>query len=206
MVCPSALPSARDWYLAGPTMVRASSRAGATRAAPLPFLAMEVDAERAALEAALAGHGEHELFACDPALADTAAFCAAYGFAPEDSANTIVVMGKSNPPVYAACVVLATHRLDVNRVVKEKLGTRKASFAAPDETRELTSHEIGGVTAFGLPAGLPLWVDAAVMKRERIVLGGGSRSWKVIAPPSILRTLPNFEVVEGLANPAPPRP
>jgi len=166
---------------------------------------MDVDAERAALEGALAGHGEYELFACDPALADTAAFCAAYGFAPEDSANTILVVGKSNPPVHAACVVLATHRLDVNRVVKEKLGTRKASFAAADETRALTGHEIGGVTAFGLPASLPLWVDAAVMRRERIVLGGGSRSWKVIAPPSILLTLANVEVVEGLANPAPPR-
>ena len=61
------------------------------------------------------------------------------------------------------------------------------------------------MTAFGLPAGLPLLVDAAVMARPRIVLGGGSRSWKVIAPSSILLTLPNVEVVEGLANPAPPR-
>lgn len=166
---------------------------------------MDLDVDRAALEAALAGHGEHELFACDPALADTAAFCAAYGFALEDSANTIVVVGKSNPPDYAACVVLATHRLDVNHAVRDRLGTRKASFASPDETRELTGHEIGGVTAFGLPDGVPLWVDAAVMKRPRIVLGGGSRSWKVIAPSSILLTLPNVEVVEGLANPAPPR-
>ena len=123
------------------------------------------DIERAALEAALAGHGEYELFPCDPALADTAAFCAAYGFAPGDSANTIVVIGKSTPPVYAACVVLATHRLDVNHAVRDKLGSRKASFASPDETRELTGHEIGGVTAFGLPVGMPLWVDAAVMAR-----------------------------------------
>jgi prolyl-tRNA editing enzyme YbaK/EbsC (Cys-tRNA(Pro) deacylase) len=151
------------------------------------------------------GSGEHELFPCDPALADTAAFCAAYGFAPEDSANTIVVVGKGSPPAYAACVVLATHRLDVNRVVKGRFG-RKSSFASPEETRALTGMEIGGVTAFGLPAGLPLWVDSAVMERERIVLGGGSRSWKVIAPPSILLTLPDVEVVEGLAAPAPPRP
>ena len=169
-------------------------------------LPLQPDPDRARLEAALEGHGEYELFPCDPALADTAAFCAAYGFAPEDSANTIVVIGKATPPVYAACVVLATHRLDVNRVVRDRLGTRKASFASPDETRELTGMAIGGVTAFGLPADLPLWVDAAVMDRERIVLGGGSRSWKVIAPPSILRTLPNVEVVAGLANPAPPRP
>jgi prolyl-tRNA editing enzyme YbaK/EbsC (Cys-tRNA(Pro) deacylase) len=166
---------------------------------------VNVDADRAALEASLEGRGEYELFACDPALADTAAFCAAYGFSPGDSANTIVVVGKSNPPVYAACIVLATHRLDVNHAVRDRLGTRKASFASPDETRALTGHEIGGVTAFGLPAGMPLLVDAAVMARPRIVLGGGSRSWKVIAPSSILLTLANAEVVEGLASPAPPR-
>ena len=91
--------------------------------------------------------------------------------------------GKSDPPVYAACVVLATHRLNVNRAVRNRLGTRKASFASPDETRAITGHEIGGVTVFGLPDGLPILVDAAVMERDRIVLGGGSRSWKVIAPP-----------------------
>jgi prolyl-tRNA editing enzyme YbaK/EbsC (Cys-tRNA(Pro) deacylase) len=172
----------------------------------IPFAPMNADPDRAALEAALAGRGEHELFACDPALADTAAFCAAYGFALEDSANTIIVVGKASPPVYAACVVLATHRLDVNRAVRSRLGTRKASFASPDETRAVTGHAIGGVTAFGLPAGLPLLVDAAVMGRERIVLGGGSRSWKVIAPPSILLTVEGVVIVEGLANPAPPRP
>jgi prolyl-tRNA editing enzyme YbaK/EbsC (Cys-tRNA(Pro) deacylase) len=160
------------------------------------------DPDRVALERALAGRGAYELFACDPALADTAAFCAAYGFALEDSANTIVVAGKSTPPVYAACVVLATHRLDVNRAVRGRLGTRKASFASAEETRALTGHEIGGVTVFGLPAGLPVLVDAAVMARERIVLGGGSRRWKVIAAPSILLDLEGCEVVEGLARPA----
>lgn len=162
------------------------------------------DPDRDALEAALAGRGPYELFPCDPALADTAAFCAHYGFALEDSANTIVVVGKGAEPVYAACVVLATHRLDVNRVVKGRFG-RKSSFASPEETQALTGHEIGGVTVFGLPEDLPVWVDAAVMDRERIVLGGGSRSWKVIAPPAILRTLPRVEVVDGLANPAPAR-
>ena len=165
---------------------------------------MTADAARDALDTALAALGvPYELFACDPALADTAQFCAAYGFAMEDSANTIVVVGKSEPRVYAACIVLAPHRLDVNRAVKQKLGTRKASFAAADETRDITGMEIGGVTPFGLPPELPVWVDAAVMRRERIVLGGGSRSWKVLAIPEILRRLPNVEVVEGLAGPLP---
>ncbi len=164
---------------------------------------MSDDPARDALEEALAGRGPHELFPCDPALADTAAFCSHYGFDPADSANTIVVVGKGAAPVYAACVVLATHRLDVNRVVRGRFG-RKSSFASADETRALTGHEIGGVTVFGLPVGLPIWVDAAVMDRERIVLGGGSRSWKVIASPSILRSLPGVEVIEGLASPVRP--
>ena len=95
----------------------------------------------------------YELFACDPALADTAAFCAAYGFDPEDSANTIVVIGKSDPPRYAACVTLAPYRLDVNRAVRDRLGTRKASFAPAEDTAALTGMQMGGVTVFGLPAG-----------------------------------------------------
>src|SRR5215469_10903046 len=127
-----------------------------------------------------------ELFPCDPALADTANFCAAYGFQPEDSANTILVIGKSDPPVYAACVVLANSRLDVNKTVRQRLGTRKASFAPAEHTRSITGMEIGGVTVFGLPDDLPIWVDSRVMARERIVLGGGSRSFKVIATPQIL--------------------
>jgi prolyl-tRNA editing enzyme YbaK/EbsC (Cys-tRNA(Pro) deacylase) len=163
--------------------------------------AMNDDAGRARLEAALEPLGiAYELFPCDPALADTAQFCAAYGFSPSESANTIVVVGKADPRRYAACIVLATHRLDVNRAVRDKLGTRKASFAGPDETRELTGMEIGGVTPLGLPDDLPVWIDADVMARPRIILGGGSRSWKVISTPALLRALPGAEVVEGLAK------
>lgn len=161
------------------------------------------DAARARLEAVLEPLAvPYELFPCDPALADTAQFCAAYGFAPGESANTIVVVGKADPRRYAACIVLATHRLDVNRAVRDRLGTRKASFAAADETREITGMEIGGVTPFGLPDDLAVWIDADVMALPRVVLGGGSRSWKVIASPEILTRLPTAVVVEGLANPA----
>jgi prolyl-tRNA editing enzyme YbaK/EbsC (Cys-tRNA(Pro) deacylase) len=164
---------------------------------------MTTDIDRDRLDAVLGGLGHpFELFACDPAFADTAQFCAAYGFEPGDSANTIIVVGKAEPRRYAACIVLATHRLDVNRTIRDRLGTRKASFASADETRTLTGMEIGGVTPFGLPTDLPIWIDAAVMARPRIVLGGGSRSWKVIASPQILVAMPQVEVVEGLAGPA----
>jgi prolyl-tRNA editing enzyme YbaK/EbsC (Cys-tRNA(Pro) deacylase) len=148
---------------------------------------------------------QHEIIPCDPDLADTAAFCAAYGYPPQDSANTILVVGKSDPPCYAACVVLAPTRLDVNRAVRQRLGTRKASFASAEDTRRLTGMMIGGVTVFGLPPELPIWIDARVMERERVILGGGSRSCKVLVRPAALLALPGLEVVEGLATEAPPR-
>jgi prolyl-tRNA editing enzyme YbaK/EbsC (Cys-tRNA(Pro) deacylase) len=142
---------------------------------------------------------EYTLVPCDPALADTAAFCAAYGYDTGDSANTIIVESRDKPPRHVACVLLATTRLDVNGTVRRRLG-RKASFADAERTTELTGMSLGGVTAVGLPPGLPLWIDRRVMERDQVILGAGSRHWKVIAPPGFLATLPGAEVVEGLAR------
>lgn len=142
---------------------------------------------------------EYEVVDCDPELADTAQFCEAYGYSPEDSANTIVVVGKSEPPTHAACIVLATTKLDVNKVVRKRLGAKKASFASGDDTVAITGMQIGGVTPFGLPGGLPIWVDSRVMRRDRIILGGGSRDRKVLADPSILTTI-GAEIVDDLAK------
>ena len=142
----------------------------------------------------------YETMAVDPALADTADFCAHYDVALEDSANCIVVASRDDPPALAACVVLAPDRLDVNRTVRKRLGAKKASFAPPELTAEVTGMTMGGVTPFGLPTGLPLWVDAAVMDRDTIVVGGGSRSLKLRVAPSALVAV-GGEVVEGLARP-----
>lgn len=143
----------------------------------------------------------YEVVECDPALADTANFVKAYGYSLDDSANAIVVIGKSDPPRYVACVVLANTRLDVNRAVKRKLGVR-ASFASAEDVARLTGMTLGGVTPIGI-TDIPIWVDARVMTRERIVIGGGNRSCKIVAPPEIFRSLPNVEIVEGLASPHP---
>jgi prolyl-tRNA editing enzyme YbaK/EbsC (Cys-tRNA(Pro) deacylase) len=144
---------------------------------------------------------EHEIIECDPDFADTAAFCAKYGVPPEQSANTIVVAARKDPGVACACLVLATCRLDVNHAVCDLLGVRKASFASADQTREITGMMIGGVTPFGLPEGLPIYVDALVMRQPAVVIGGGSRSLKIRLAPSALLRIPGTEVVEGLAHP-----
>jgi prolyl-tRNA editing enzyme YbaK/EbsC (Cys-tRNA(Pro) deacylase) len=142
---------------------------------------------------------DFEVMECDPALADTAAFVAAYGVPLDRSANTIVVASKGAEPSYVACIVLATTALDVNNVVRREMGVRKASFAAADPVRELTGMEIGGVTPFGLPESLPVLVDARVMEPEWIVLGGGNRSSKLRIAPAILERFPSVRVVRDLA-------
>ena len=144
---------------------------------------------------------EYEIVPCDPELADTAAFCEAYGYAADESANAILVVGKSDPPVHVMCLVLADTRLDVNKTVRKKLGVRKASFAAGEETVALTGMQIGGVTPFGTSSSLPLWIDAAVMQKDRLIIGGGSRDRKLLVPPETLADHPTAEVVEGLARP-----
>lgn len=143
---------------------------------------------------------DYEVLPCDPEFADTAAFCERYGVAPEDSANTIVVVGKGEERRYVACVVLATTRLDVNGVVRHRLGVRKASFASAEETVERTGMMIGGVTVLALPGDMAVWVDGRVMTRPSIVLGGGSRSMKIRVAPDVLMGLPAVEVVEALAR------
>tara|TARA_B100000686_G_C16764284_1_gene960750 strand:- start:131 stop:613 length:483 start_codon:yes stop_codon:yes gene_type:complete len=142
----------------------------------------------------------YEIIECDPELADTVDFCSNYGFRLDESANAILVVGKTEPPTYAMCVVLATTRIDVNKVVRKRLGSKKASFAAPETTVEKTGMTLGGVTPFGLPDGLPLWIDTRVMDCEKIIVGGGSRNRKIYLDPNGLANLRNAEIVEGLAK------
>ena len=140
-----------------------------------------------------------EVMECDPELADTARFCEAYGIPLENSANAILVASRKPEGHHAVCVVLATTRLDVNGTVRQKLGVRKVSFASADLTRELTGQEIGGVTIFGLPDGLPVWIDSRVLDRDWVIVGAGSRSAKIKLDPTQLIGIPGYEVVEDLA-------
>ena len=103
--------------------------------------------------------------------------------------------------MYAACLVLATTRLDVNGAVRKRFGVRKASFASADETAKMTGMQIGGVTPYGLPEGLPIWIDSQVMDCDQVIVGGGSRDRKLLVPPASLAALPGAEVVEALAKP-----
>jgi prolyl-tRNA editing enzyme YbaK/EbsC (Cys-tRNA(Pro) deacylase) len=136
----------------------------------------------------------------DPELADTTAFCAAYQVGLDVSANCVIVAGKREGELrYAACLVLATTRADVNGVVRRRLDVRKASFAPMDTAVAETGMEYGGITPVGLPADWPILVDAAVAGTDEVIIGSGLRGSKLALPGKALVELPGAVVVEGLA-------
>ncbi|PXY31976.1 YbaK/EbsC family protein [Prauserella muralis] len=137
----------------------------------------------------------------DPTLADTAEFCAAYSSPLAASANCVVVAGKRGGEVrYAAAMILATTRADVNNVIRRRLDVRKASFAPMDEAVALTGMEYGGITPIGLPEGWPILVDSAVADSPELVIGSGIRGSKLLVTGALLASLPGAEVIEGLAK------
>ena len=136
----------------------------------------------------------------DPDFADTAQFCEKYDVPLENSANTIIVASKKKPKTYTASVVRATHRVDVNHVIKPMMDVGKVSFARAEETAELTGMMIGGVTALALPPELPIYVDDGLMNLDYIILGGGSRSIKIKISPEIFHSVPNAQIIEGLTG------
>ncbi len=147
-------------------------------------------------DAALVGVAE-----IDPGLADTAAFCEAYGSPLDGSANCVVVAGRRGETVsYAACLVLATTRADVNGLVRKRLNARKASFAPIDDAVAITGMEYGGITPIGLPDDWPVLVDAAVAVAPAVVIGSGVRHSKLALPGALAARLPGAEVVDGLGR------
>lgn len=132
----------------------------------------------------------------DPGLADTAAFCEHYDIGLDISANCVVVEARrADRTWYAACVVLATTRADVNGVVRKHLGARKISFASMDSAVSLTGMEYGGITPVGLPEDWPILVDVDVIGQQRVIIGSGIRGSKLLAATEVLAALPNAEVL-----------
>lgn len=138
----------------------------------------------------------YESLPCDPAVSDTEAYAAAYGVPAERLANTLLVAAKRGDRGVAACVVLADDRLDVNGAVRRALGATKVSFAGGGQTAELTGMELGGVAPFGLPAEVRVLVDARVLDRDWVIVGGGSRAVKLRLDPAVFLRAPRTTVAD----------
>lgn len=152
--------------------------------------------EACVLDAARALDPDVEAIWIDPDLADTATFCAHYGHPMEESGNCILVRSKTGDLRYAACIVQATRRLDLNRHSRLLVDARKASFASANETTERTGMVPGGVTPLALPDDVPVFVDAPIMALDRVILGGGGRRLKLRLRPAALAALRQVTVAE----------
>jgi prolyl-tRNA editing enzyme YbaK/EbsC (Cys-tRNA(Pro) deacylase) len=132
----------------------------------------------------------------DPELADTAAFCEHYDIGLDASANCVVVEARrAERTWFAACLVLASTRADINGIVRKHLGARKISFAPMDTAVSLTGMEYGGITPVGLPADWPILIDKNVVAADHVIIGAGIRGAKLLAAPDALTSLPNAEVL-----------
>jgi len=137
----------------------------------------------------------------DPDLADTQAFCERYGVRMDRSANCVILAARrEGRSWFAACVVLATTRADVNGLAKKHLGASKISFAPMDAATAASAMEFGGITPIGLPAGWPILIDEAVAAADRVVVGSGVRRSKISLPGAALAELPNAVVLSGLGR------
>lgn len=151
--------------------------------------------EQRVIDLARALDPDVEIISIDPDLADTAAFCQAYGYSLEQSCNCLVVVAKTGERRHAACLVQATRRLDLNRHSRTLVDARKASFAPEEETVAVTEMVPGGVTPIGLPEGLPLYIDEPIADLGRVIVGGGGRGVKLLIAAEALTRLPNSTVV-----------
>jgi prolyl-tRNA editing enzyme YbaK/EbsC (Cys-tRNA(Pro) deacylase) len=82
----------------------------------------------------------------------------------------------------------------VNHRVASEVNFKRLSFASSEETAELSGQEIGGVSIVGLPADIPLLIDALVMERPAVIIGGGNRTSKVRLDPKELSKITNARV------------
>ncbi len=141
----------------------------------------------------------YRIIEIDPAFADTADFCREYGYTLDVCGNTIVVASRREPRQFAACVLLGSDRLDVNRTVKTLMGVSKVSFASPEDTVALTGMAVGGVTPLALPPDLPVYADEKLLTVDYVILGSGSRKSKITVEPQELKKLPALQFVPGLS-------
>jgi prolyl-tRNA editing enzyme YbaK/EbsC (Cys-tRNA(Pro) deacylase) len=137
----------------------------------------------------------------DPRFMGGVELCEHYGIDPNEGANCVVIEAtKGGVSDFVAVIVPVGYRADLNGFVKKHLNARRVSLAPLDKVLELTGMEYGSITPFGLPQQWKILIDALLMSKEKIVVGGGKQISKLLVPTSILKKLPGVEIIEGLSK------
>jgi prolyl-tRNA editing enzyme YbaK/EbsC (Cys-tRNA(Pro) deacylase) len=138
----------------------------------------------------------------DPTYAGGTELCEKYNINPKMGANCLIVEGiRGDKKTIAALLVPVGYKYDMNNTVRKALNARMVSVASLDYVLKETSMEYGSITPIGLPKNWLIFIDPLVIENENIIIGGGLKKSKIKIPTSILLSLPNVKVLEGLAKP-----
>ncbi len=142
----------------------------------------------------------YKIVECKKEYADTHLFCEKYEYPIEYCANTILLSSKKPSDYYVACVLQGNKKLDVNNKVRKFMNSSKVSFASQEETVALTNMKPGGVTIFGLPKSINVYVDSEIMNKPYLIFGSGNRNSKIIIEPNCLNQIPNIKLIENITK------
>ncbi|MFU0504497.1 YbaK/EbsC family protein [Pseudaminobacter sp. NGMCC 1.201702] len=115
----------------------------------------------------------------------------AHGVAPEQIAKTICLR------VGDTIMLIVTGgmaRLD-NRKFKDRFGG-KARMLDAEQVVEVTSHPVGGVCPFGLPAPLPIYCDVSLRAFDEVVPAAGATNAAVRINPERMAKLVDAQWVD----------
>ena len=98
----------------------------------------------------------------------------ALGVEPGRIAKTLAV--RAGERLFLLCT-RGDERLD-NRKCKDEFGARPRMLG-PEETFEVTGHQVGGVCPFGLKTALPVYLDVSLKAFEIVYPAGGSLNTSV---------------------------
>ncbi len=147
---------------------------------------------------AIKQHGLQDVLVAeiDPEVSDTAAFCEKYDVGLDVSVNCVIVEAKRGDKVwYAACLIPANVRADINGIVRRVLDAKKLSFAPMDKAVEISGMAYGAISPIGLPADWPILVDSEAAKLDHAIIGAGVRQAKLLVSGELLANLPNAKVL-----------
>ena len=120
----------------------------------------------------------------------------AYGVAPGRIAKTLSVrIGE----LVVLIVTSGTSRMD-NKKLKALFGA-KPKMLAVEEIAEITGHEVGGVSPFGLKSPLPIYCDVSLKAFDEVVPAAGSTHSAVRIAPSRLTDLVGAKWVDVCNDP-----
>ena len=134
---------------------------------------------------------------------DTDLWCPKYGIPFAQTGNVVIVhthKTRHAPPDFAAALVPADSRADLNGLVKHTLGVSKVSFAPTVIATQATGMESGGMSPIGLPNYWPLLVDSRIIQVAEFYIGSGIRASKLVVDGSIFTEIPGIRFVEGLGK------